>query len=151
MVKAIRDLIQPESVFLDLSGGDKFDIIHQIIQKMGGLKLIQDPVQFEKEVIQREKEIPTGLQMGTALPHARSKVVDEIVMAFARLKKAVDFGAGDSEPARLIFLFGVPSDQINDYLKLAAKLCRLLRQKGFRDKLLQAEDEQEVIEVLQKV
>lgn len=151
MVKEIRDLIQPETVFLDLSGKDKFDVIHKIIQKMSGLKQIQDPVQFEKEVRQREKEIPTGLQMGTALPHARSKVVQEIVMAFARLKKAVDFGAGDSEPARLVFLFGVPSDQINDYLKLAAKLCRLLKQKSFRNRLLDAKDEEEVVEVLQKV
>ncbi len=150
-MKEIRDLIQPETIFLDLSGKDKFDVIHKIIENMKNLGKIQDLDQFEKEVIQREREIPTGLQTGTALPHARSKVVKEIIMAFARLKKGVDFGAGDSEPARLIFLFGVPSDQINNYLKLVAKLCRLLKQNGFRKKLLEAKDVDEVVNVLEKV
>ena len=147
----IRDSIQSECIFLDLSGKNKFKVIHNIIDGMKGLDQIQDSARFEKEVAQREKEIPTGLQMGTALPHARSKVVTEIVMAFARLKKGVDFGAGDGEPARLIFLFGVPSDQINDYLKLAAKLCRLLKQEKFRKKLLEAQNPNEVISILEKV
>ncbi|TKJ36842.1 hypothetical protein CEE37_14755 [candidate division LCP-89 bacterium B3_LCP] len=147
-MKDLQDLLQPKAIFLDIAGKDKFDVIHQIITKMGDLGLVQDTVQFEEEVIQREREIPTGLQTGTALPHARSKVVSEIVMAFARLKEGVDFGASDSEPAKLIFLFGVPNDQINEYLKLAAKLCRLLKQKKFRRKLLDAKSANQIIKIL---
>jgi fructose-specific phosphotransferase system IIA component len=150
-VKEIRDLIRPEFVFLDLSGKDKFDVIHKVIQQMRGMPGLQDAGVFEEEVVRREREIPTGLQMGAALPHARSKVVEEIVMAFARLKRGVDFGAGDKEPARLVFLFGVPNDQINDYLKLIAKLCRLLKQKNFRKNLLSAKTAGEVIELLNDV
>lgn len=149
-MKEIRDLIQPESVFLDLSGKDKFEVIHNIISRLKDHKQIHDLEQFEKEVIRREKEIPTGLQTGTALPHARSKAVGEIIMAFARLQKGVDFGAGDSQPAHLIFLFGVPNDQINDYLKLAAKLCYLLRQEKFRSKLINARSVKEVVHILKK-
>lgn len=150
-MKEIRDLIRPEYVLLDLSGKNKFDVIHKVIQRMSGMEQIEDSAQFEEEVVRREKEIPTGLQMGAALPHARSRVVKEIVMAFARLKKGVDFGANGSEPARLIFLFGVPNDQINDYLKLVAKLCRLLKQKNFRKKLLNATEPDEVISLLESV
>lgn len=150
-MKEIRDLIHPEYVLLDISGKDKFDVIHQIVGRMKGMDEIENPTLFEEEVARREREIPTGLQMGAALPHARSRVVKEIVMAFARLKKGVDFGAGDNEPARLIFLFGVPNDQINDYLKLVAKLCRLLKQKGFRKKLIGARDADEVIKLLNTV
>jgi mannitol/fructose-specific phosphotransferase system IIA component (Ntr-type) len=111
---------------------------------------LDDPVIFEQEVVRREQEIPTGLQMGTALPHARSRVVKEIVMAFARLEEGVDFGASDQEPARLIFLFGVPNNQINDYLKLVAKLCRLVKVKSFRKKLLAAKSPEVVIGLLQE-
>ncbi len=147
----IRDLISPDYVFLNLSGKDKFDVIHKIIERLSGLLGSETAGWFEEEVVRREREIPTGLQMGAALPHARSRVVKEIVMAFARLRKGVDFGAGDSEPARLIFLFGVPADQINDYLKLVAKLCRLLKEKSFRKKLLEAKSSQEIIQVLAEV
>jgi fructose-specific phosphotransferase system IIA component len=149
-VKEISDLLKPEFVYLDVSGRDKYDVIHKIIVLMSAQHGIEDPALFEEEVVRREEEIPTGLQMGAALPHARSRVVKEIVMAFARLDHGVDFGASDREPARLIFLFGVPSDQINDYLKLVAKLCRLLKVKGFRKKLLSAKKPGEVIELLKE-
>lgn len=147
-MKEIRDLIKPESVFLDIPGEDRYEVIHNLIEMMSRRPGIEDAEVFEQEVVRREREIPTGLQMGTALPHARSRVVKDIVMAFARLKKGVDFGASDQEPARLIFLFGVPNDQINDYLKLVAKLCRLVKVKSFRKKLLAAKDPQQVIELL---
>lgn len=147
-MKEIRDLIKPEYVFLDMPGEDKYDVIHNIIQEMSRSSAIDNPGLFEQEVVRREQEIPTGLQMGAALPHARSRAVKDIVMAFARLKQAVDFGASDNEPARLIFLFGVPSDQINDYLKLVAKLCRLLKSKSFRKKLLAAKEPHQVIELM---
>lgn len=147
----VRDLIKSDYVFLDLVGKDKYDVIHKIIRRMKKMEQIQDLRRFEEEVIRREKEIPTGLQMGAALPHARSRVVKQIVMAFARLKKGVDFGAESNEPARLIFLFGVPNNEINDYLKLVARLCKLLRQKNFRTKLLDAKKAEEVIDLLKKV
>jgi fructose-specific phosphotransferase system IIA component len=148
-VKEIRDLIRPEFVFLDVPGQDKYVVIHNIIELMSRQPGLEDPVVFEQEVVRREREIPTGLQMGAALPHARSRVVKEIVMAFARLESGVDFGASDQEPARLIFLFGVPTDQINDYLKLVARLCRLVKVKSFRKKLLTAKNPDEVIGLLQ--
>jgi fructose-specific phosphotransferase system IIA component len=150
-VKEIRDLIRPECVFLDLAGKDKYDVIHQVIERMSAQPGIEDARIFAEEVVRREREIPTGLLMGAALPHARSKVVKEIVMAFARLQRGVNFGAGDNELARLVFLFGVPNDQINDYLKLVAKLCRLLKQKNFRRDLLAAKTPNRVIEILHGV
>ncbi|MFH1862322.1 MAG: PTS sugar transporter subunit IIA, partial [bacterium] len=110
-MKEIHTLIKAENVFLDLTGKDKFDVIHKIIQSMSQSNQIPDPKLFEEEVVRREREIATGLQMGAALPHARSHVITKIVMAFARLKVGVDFGAGDGNPARLVFLFGVPSEQ----------------------------------------
>ncbi|HEX7343350.1 MAG TPA: PTS sugar transporter subunit IIA [bacterium] len=150
-MKEIRDLIRPEGVFLDLAGKDKYDVIHQIIERLKDQPNVGDAAVFAEEVERREREIPTGLLMGAALPHARSKVVTDIVMAFARLKRGVNFGAGDHELARLVFLFGVPSDQINDYLKLVAKLCRLLKQKNFRKDLLSAQSAEQVIEILNSV
>lgn len=150
-MKEIRDLIRPECIFLDLSGKDKFEIIRKIIAQMSGLPAIEDAAVFAEEVIRREQDVPTGLLMGAALPHARSKVVKDIVMAFARLKRGVNFGAGDNEPARLVFLFGVPNDQINDYLKLVAKLCRLLKEKSFRKNLVGAKTADEVIQILNGV
>jgi len=149
-VQEIRNLLKPEYVFLELSGKSRLDVIHKIVQKMSGIDEIDDLDQFEKEVVRREREIPTGLQKGAALPHARSRVVKKIVMAFARLKKGVDFGADSGEPARLIFLFGVPNDAINEYLKLVANLCRLLREEDFRSKLLDAKNSEDVIEIMQR-
>jgi fructose-specific phosphotransferase system IIA component len=150
-VKELHDLLQSDAIFFDLAGADKFDVIHQIIQRMSSQPAVENAAIFEEEVLRREKEIPTGLLFGAALPHARSKAVSDIVMAFARLDKGVNFSAQDKKKARLIFLFGVPNTQINEYLKLVARLCRLLKSRVFRQNLLAAQTPQEVIKLLQEV
>ena len=61
-------------------------------------------------------------------------------MSFGRFRQGVDFGAPDSKPAQLVFLFGVPRDEVKDYLKTIAQLSRMLQKVEFRTKLMNAKE-----------
>jgi len=62
----------------------------------------------------------------------------------------VDFGAEDDDPVRLIFLLGTPVDTVGDYLKILAKLSRLLKEDLLRKRLLKAKTSAEVLELLEE-
>jgi fructose-specific phosphotransferase system IIA component len=144
-MKQISEIISTDHIVLDLDVKDKFDAISVLIKTLGSSDHVVDQAQFARDLIQREKDFPTGLENGTALPHARTTAVTDLIMAFARCKHGVDFGAPDSKPAHLIFLFGVPRDEVRNYLKTIAQLSRLLQQERFRNGLMRARNAKEII------
>lgn len=141
----IAQLLNKNLVFLDLAAADKMAVINFLAQKMADDDGVIDSQKLLADIIQREGDIPTGLENGAAIPHARSKGVSRLVMSFARLRGGVDFGAQDGKPAQLIFQFGIPPDQISAYLKVLAKLSRLLKKCDLREKLLKAKTADDVI------
>jgi len=142
----IDELLNRDSIFLDLEAGDKYEVIDFLCGKMSCDSGVHDAEMLRTDILQRESEMPTGLEKGTAIPHARTDGVGCIVMAFARLKKSIDFGAADGEPVRLVFQLGIPKDQVSGYLKILAKLSRLLKKTDLIDRLLHADNADDVIE-----
>ena len=142
----LDELLKQDLVFLDLEASDKMGVIEQLAERMSVDEGVVDLDQFKADLVQREANIATGLEHSCAIPHARSRGVSRLVLSFARLKKGVDFGAPDREPARLIFQFGIPPEQISTYLKILAKLSRLLKMPDLREALLKAACPAEVVE-----
>ncbi len=137
-------------IYLDISAKDKSDAIAQMVQLMAKSKALKDANVFGDEVNQRESLGSTGIGKGIAIPHARSKHVAKITIAFARLEKGIDFGAEDDELVRLVFLMGTPVDAVGEYLKILAKLSRLLKENGLRKKLLKADSPDEVMNMIEE-
>jgi len=148
-MKRISELITTDHIILDLAAQNKFEAITELIKTLGNSEYVIDQQEFTDHTIQREKDFPTGLENGTALPHARTTAVSDLVMAFGRSKQGVDFGAPDSKPAHLIFLFGVPRGEVKDYLKTIAQLSRMLKQDRFRQGLMDAKDPRGILSEIQ--
>ena len=143
----ISNYLRSDLIFLDLDAQRKDNAIAKIVELMEKNHVLTDSSAFLSEVLQRESLGSTAIGKGVALPHARTQNVKEIVIAFARLKEGVDFGAEDKEPVRLIFLLGTPLDAVGEYLKVLARLSKLLRDAKIRKGLLKAESPKEVLEL----
>ena len=101
---------------------------------------------FLKEIFDREKLADTGIGNGIVLPHARSDVVEDFVIAFGRSKEGIDFNSLDGQPVKLIFVLGTPKTKgINTYLRILAHLSRLLQKKDFKDFLLTTSNSETII------
>ncbi len=144
-MKLISDIINVDHIILDLEVGDKFEAISKLLDTLKSCSEVIDIDRFAKDIERREKDFPTGLENGTALPHARTAAVSDLVMAFGRSTNGIDFGAPDGHPSNLVFLFGVPRDEVKGYLKTIAQLSRLLKGHSFREKLLNAKNSNEII------
>ena len=136
----IADYLRDSLIFLDIEADDKESAIAKIVDMMDKNKVLSDASVFLNEVYQRERLGSTGIGYGVALPHARTQNVTNIIISVTRLKEPIDFDSEDKKPVKLIFLLGTPLKAVGEYLKVLAKLSKLLRDDKIRNAILAAND-----------
>jgi len=145
----ISHYLDPQLIMLDLPALNKSEALAQIATRLAENKLIDDRDEFLAAVNKREVQGCTAIGRCLAIPHARSKTLKKIIVAMARLRAGIDFGAEDGEPVRLVFLLGTPEDTAGEYLKVLAHLSKLLKENGLRKELLKAASNAEVLDLLE--
>src|SRR5690606_42058695 len=75
-----------------------------------------------------------------SIPHGRSNIFAEVRAAFLRLRRPVDFDAGDGLPVDLVFAMTVPEHFTQQHLQLLSELAEVFADPGFRDALRAAPD-----------
>ncbi len=95
---------------------------------------VSNAAALRADVAAREELLPTGIEGGIGIPHARSAHVAEPSLAFGRASGGVDFGAEDG-PAHLIFLIAAPQGGDADHMTILAALARRLVHASFREAL----------------
>ncbi len=113
-VKVINSVTSKKRLFQDL--GDVFAANYGL-----------DAARVSEALQERENLGPTGVGNGVALPHARLDGLDQVVGAFVRIEKPLDFDAVDRQPVDLVFALFAPEGNGVDHLKALALVSRTLR------------------------
>ena len=137
-----EDLIQ-----LDLKAKSKDDVIQELINLINSTGEITNVEEFKKTILEREQLETTGIGDGIAIPHGRTDAVKQLVIAFGRSEEGVDFQSLDSNPAHLFFMIASPQNASGVYLRVLAKISRLLKSYDFRSALQNAKNQAEVIQI----
>lgn len=140
-------LITAELVDLELAGPDRGAATRSLAERLSGAGRVTDLVGFLADVASREAQMPTGLEGGIGIPHARSSHVTAPSLAFGRSADGIDWGAPDG-PAHLIFLIAAPASGDADHMTILAALARRLVHASFREALSNATDPQQVAELI---
>jgi mannitol/fructose-specific phosphotransferase system IIA component (Ntr-type) len=148
MAIALADLLDPKHVELDLRTRAQEIAIRKIVQLLATDEQVNDPDKFLEQVLARERANPSAVEHGVAFPHARTDLVNKIVLGIGRSRAGIPFGVGGR--ARLIFLVGVPQRLVNDYLVCVGALARLLKDDEVRARLLDAETAEEFVATLRQ-
>ena len=146
MSLALPDLLKEQQVVLNLAARDQQGALREITATLARSGHVHDLAAFECELLAREKLQSTATSNGVAFPHARTDLVDEIVLAIGRSEGGIVF-----EPnarVHLIFVIGTPRRLVSDYLVCIGTLARLLREDALRVALMQAETAAEMIALL---
>ena len=95
--------------------------------------------------LEREKEFSTAFGNGVAIPHAKSsKVLQTGVFVY----KSVNTINWDGEEVNLAIAIITPEDSSNVHLQILSQLSRKLMHSDFRESLLNAETEMEVLKII---
>ena len=147
---ALADLLMEQQVILRLRSRKPAnairEIVHVLASDISGMKIAK-PEAFLKEVFAREQTHPSVVENGVAFPHARTNLVDEIVIGLGRSRAGIPFGE-NQQRAHLIFVIGVPERLLSDYLVCVGTLARLVKDETIRSRLLNAETPRAFTEAL---
>jgi mannitol/fructose-specific phosphotransferase system IIA component (Ntr-type) len=146
MAVALADLLDERHVALQLRARKPPQALREIVRLLAANGKIDNPEKFLREVLAREAKIPTAVQYGVAFPHARTDLVDQIVIGIGRSRGGIPFA--DGRRAHLIFIIAVPQQFVNDYLICVGTLARIVADEVTRTALLQAETPRQFIDAL---
>ena len=147
---ALSNLLTEQQVILRLRSRKSVNAIREIVDVLAsdisGRKIAK-PEAFLEQVFAREQAHPSMVENGVVFPHARTDLVDEIVLGVGRSRAGIPFGE-NQQRAHLIFVIGVPERLVNDYLICVGTLVRLVRDDAIRSALLHAQTPREFVDTL---
>ncbi len=143
----MSDLITADLVDLDLTGEDRHQATAALANRLAKQGRVTDVEGFLSDVRAREEQMPTGIEGGIGIPHARSAHVTTPSLAFGRCAGGVDFGAADG-PADLVFLIAAPNG--DEHMTILASLARRLVHDSFKNALRTAPDADAVVTLIEK-
>ncbi len=143
----IADYAAADLVMTGLDAQTKEEVLQRMVDLLvsGGHLRSRDVVMGELQ--KRERVMSTGIGGGIALPHALSDDLDKLYMVFAHTTTPLDFEALDSQPVDLVFMLVGPKVSGNMYVKLLARVSRLLQSEDFKSRLREAATPEAVLEV----
>ena len=147
-LEKITEFITVVAIDLDMKATNKTEAILELtklLEKTGKLDSFDKTLEALKD---REKLGSTGIGKGVAIPHAKTEFAKDLVIAFGVSKQGVNFNAVDDAKVNIFFAFASPLKNSQTYLKILARISRLIRNDDFREKLLSAKNPQEIIELI---
>jgi len=148
----ILEYLVPERIKVNLEGKTKEEIIKEMAQLFVKSEVLksEDLEEFVKEINEREKLTPTGMQDGIAIPHARTPLVKKLSLALGISHEGVDFESMDGEPSKLIFMIAAPEETKKEHLDLLAEISKLSYEEELVEELKTASTIEEITNKLKK-
>jgi len=144
----ISELLPRSAIVLNLQSKEKFEVINELVRPLVATGAVTDEPEFVSAIVRRENMESTGIGLGVAIPHARTRAVSSIVLAFGRSDAGVDFNSLDGKPSHLIFLIAAPEEQKTEYIMTLARLSKLLRMDEVRIGLNKAGSPDDIARVI---
>lgn len=144
----ITDLLKKDTVIIELSSSSKLEVIDELVSKLDEAGRLQDKEQFKQAILTREGQSTTGIGEGIAIPHAKTAAVKTPAIAFGRSTKGIDYEALDGQPSHLFFMIAASEGANNAHLETLSRLSSLLMDVGFREKIMQVQTPDELIDVI---
>src|SRR5437016_7741293 len=138
----LGDILSPAQIISEMQASNRWEAIDELINNLVSTGKIkpENREQIASVVKKRETSMSTGIGFGIGIPHASTDLIYDVVGAFGRSKKGVNFDALDNQPVNLVMLFLVPQGQFQKHLHTLANIAKLLHNREFRQALEQAQD-----------
>lgn len=146
----MEEVISRQRIILRNDLCTKEEALQQLIQSFCHDEIVDDGLQFRKDIDLREKEFCTYVGHETAIPHAISTAAVKAGIAFLRSEEPFIYGE-EQECVRLMFMLSIPQHSNEDHLRMLSMLATKLMHQDFREQLLNASDAEEIYQLLSSI
>ncbi len=144
----LSELLSPSRIRVPLRAKDKEGVLRELVdllvQQDGGAA----PDDILGAILERERQFPTGIGYGVAVPHGKTPVLSGLGIVAGTAVEPVPYETIDGQPVRLFFLLAGPESLAGLHVKALSRISRLVRHEGVRARLLEARTPQEFYRTL---
>ena len=164
----LSELLSPSRIRVPLKAGDKEGILRELVGlmlagnggatgseaagaggmggmgRMGGMGASAAQAdEILGAILERERQFPTGIGYGVAVPHGRCPALPNLVVVAGTTPAPIPYETIDGEPVRLFFLLAGPESHAGVHVKALSRISRLVRREPVRGRLLAARTAEE--------
>lgn len=143
----LSQLLTPARICVPLHATDKAGVLRELV----AVTVRGNGDQSEEvlgAILERERQFPTGIGYGVAVPHGKTPALSSLVVAAGTTPAPVPYETIDGEPVRLFFLLAGPESAAAAHVKALSRISRLVRREPVRGRLLSARTPEEFYRVL---
>lgn len=140
------ETLEPGSIELDLRSRTKEDLFEEMARLLK-MNPALEPVEEStvlRALLEREKTVTTGVGKEVGIPHGKIMGLSKICSAVGVSKRGVEYGSIDGLAVHYVVAMVAPPDQSQDYLRILAKVARLLSDPSFIETLVTAKSPRDV-------
>jgi PTS system fructose-specific IIC component len=143
----LKDALVAGDIVLDIPSQTPQDAIRELASAIpaGNLPTGTDACAL---ALARERQLPTDVGHGVAIPHARCLHLTKPLVVFGRSAEGIKFDERSKEPARLIFLVVAPAERPNTQVFMLEQLASVARSEFVRARLIRTQTPEEVLEII---
>jgi PTS system nitrogen regulatory IIA component len=145
----LTDLLSLDRVRIPLRARTKDQLLHELVEVVSQGLPPHAADNVLAAVRERERVLSTGIGQGVAIPHGKTPVVDQLIVAAGVTETPVDFDALDGQPVQLFFLLVGPESASGAHIKALSRISRLLRRDPLRQALCEARSARSFLDVVQ--
>jgi PTS system nitrogen regulatory IIA component len=144
----ISEILNKNLLIPNLQSKNKKGVLEELAGVLVAQRKLPDLESVVEVLLDREKLGSTGIGDGIAIPHGKIRDLGEVVASFGRSREGVEFESIDQKPTHLFFLLLAPENSAGIHLKALARISRLLKDPNFRKRLMEAEDEEGLFQII---
>ena len=144
----LTDLLSRDRVLVPLRGATKAEVMRELVVAAlpGADGETADAVMRALQA--REEVLSTGIGEGVAIPHAKTGLVGDLLMAAGVSAEPVDFDSLDGRPVDLFFMLLGSEAAAGAHVKALGRISRVLRRPGLREALRAAPDADAFVRII---
>jgi PTS system nitrogen regulatory IIA component len=145
----ILEVFPKEAILVDLKSRDKKGVLEELVTPVAQISGINQE-ELVRVLMDRERLGSTGIGGGIGIPHGKLKGLQSLIVGFGLSRKGVNFESIDGRPTHIFFLLITPENSTGLHLKILARISRILKNEPFKERLLKATDQDEIINIIKE-
>lgn len=143
----MKDLLCREAITNSLTAESKEEAIEELATLLYKAKKITSLNKFTKEVKEREKLIPTSLENGVMIPHAKSKFVNDTSIAIGIKYNGIK--DKDSKTSiKIVVLIASKENENKEHLRALSTITSKLLDEKILQRLIDSQSDHEIYDLL---
>lgn len=147
----LSNLIKKDLIIRETIAKSRDEIIKEVVQFLKKKNLISNEKELIQKLIERENQATTAVADGIAIPHCKSRNLDEPIIALAISKEGIDFNSTNKKPTYIFFFLITPEAQPTKHLQVLALIAHLAKKgMSLAKRILETKSEQEILEIIKE-